>query len=193
MQMFGHVLVAILQDIAFGEFNHQLLYRIDAKPVIVQVMQQQTVGKVTGSDINRDMKMRLAGEGIQAAGGFGDHIAGEGNNQIVPFGDGNKYLAKSRRGGVVPAQQDLNPAAASAARASCSGWHQRVNSRAVMPRLISREKLILPAVASQAMPVINRLKMRASGSSPGSSSSAIVAAPGPLILMVKGNSVERWR
>ncbi len=56
MQMFGHVLVAILQDIAFGEFNHQLLYRIDAKPVIVQVMQQQTVGESDGSDINRDMK-----------------------------------------------------------------------------------------------------------------------------------------
>ena len=63
------------------------------------------------------MKMRLAGEGIQAAGGFGDHIAGEGNNQIVPFGDGNKYLGRNlAAAGVVPAQQDLHPAAASAAR-----------------------------------------------------------------------------
>jgi hypothetical protein len=45
MQMFGHVLVAILQDIAFGELDHQLLYRIHAEPVIVQVMQQFAVGK----------------------------------------------------------------------------------------------------------------------------------------------------
>jgi hypothetical protein len=27
MQMFGHVVVAILQYVAFGEFDHQLLHR----------------------------------------------------------------------------------------------------------------------------------------------------------------------
>jgi hypothetical protein len=45
MQMFGHVLVAILQDIAFGELDHQLLHRIHAEPVIVQVAQQEPLAK----------------------------------------------------------------------------------------------------------------------------------------------------
>ncbi len=40
VQIFGHVLVAILQDIAFGQLDHQLLYRVHAEPVIMQVMQQ---------------------------------------------------------------------------------------------------------------------------------------------------------
>ncbi len=72
---------------------------------------------MAGSDVNRDMKLAVAGKSIQTAGGFGNHVAGEGDDQIVPFGDGNKHLRRNRTAaGVVPAQQDLHPAAAAAAR-----------------------------------------------------------------------------
>jgi hypothetical protein len=52
MQMFGHVVVAILQDVAFGEFNHQLLYRMGAEPVVMQIAQQFAVGEMAGGDVN---------------------------------------------------------------------------------------------------------------------------------------------
>ncbi len=111
------MLVAILQDIAFGQLDHQLLYRVHAEPVIMQVMQQEAVGEVAGSDVNGDMKLAVAGKSIQTAGGFGNDVAGEGDDQIVPFGDGNKHLRRNRSAArVVPAQQDLHPAAAAAAR-----------------------------------------------------------------------------
>ena len=68
-------------------------------------------------DIDRDVKMAVARESVQAASGFGNHIAGERDDQIIAFGDGDKYLRRNRpTAGIIPAQQDLHPAAAAAAR-----------------------------------------------------------------------------
>ena len=68
-------------------------------------------------DIDRDVKMAVARKSVQAASGFGNHIAGERDDQIIAFGDGDKYLRRNRpTSGIIPAQQDLHPAAAAAAR-----------------------------------------------------------------------------
>ena len=57
MKMLGHMVVAILQYVTFGELNDQLLYGMGAKPVVMQIAQQLAVGKMAGGDVNADVKM----------------------------------------------------------------------------------------------------------------------------------------
>jgi hypothetical protein len=61
MQMFRHVVIAILQYVPLGEFDHQLLHRVGAEPEFMQIAQQFAVGKMAGGDINRNMKMFIVG------------------------------------------------------------------------------------------------------------------------------------
>ena len=57
MKMLGHMVVAILKYVAFGELHHQLLYRMGAEPVVMQIAQQFAVGEMAGGDVDADVKM----------------------------------------------------------------------------------------------------------------------------------------
>ena len=57
MEMFGHMVIAILEHVAFGEFNHQLLYRMGAKPVVMQIAQQFAIREMASGDVNADVKL----------------------------------------------------------------------------------------------------------------------------------------
>lgn len=62
MQMFRHVVIAVLKHVPLGEFNHQLLHRVGAEPEFMQIAQQFTLGKMASGDINRNVKMFIVGE-----------------------------------------------------------------------------------------------------------------------------------
>lgn len=90
--MFGYMLVVILQDIVFGQFDYQLLYWIYVELVIVQVVQQEFVSEMVCGDIDCDVKMVVVRKSVQVVSGFGNYIVGERDDQIIVFGDGDKYF-----------------------------------------------------------------------------------------------------
>lgn len=82
MQVLCHVMIAFTQDIAFGQLDHQLLYRISAEPIGVQIAQQLAVAEMTRRHVNTNMKIGILREIMQPAGGFSDDVAGQGTIRL---------------------------------------------------------------------------------------------------------------
>lgn len=109
MQVLRHVMIAFTQDITFGQLDHQLLYRISAEPIGVQIAQQLAVAEMTRRHVNTNMKIGILREIMQPAGGFSDDVAGQGDYQVVAFSNRDKNIRRDISAArIVPAQQNFH-------------------------------------------------------------------------------------
>ncbi len=84
---------------------------------------------MAGGNINADVKTGAGGEIAYLAYRFGDDIPGEGNNQVMFFGQRDKHVrGDPPLARVIPAQQNFDPDA----RLS-SGIHQRLTEKLKFP------------------------------------------------------------
>ncbi|VFS06564.1 Uncharacterised protein [Enterobacter cancerogenus] len=141
---------------------------------------------MAGSHVNADVKTGRRREITELAHGFKNDVAGEGGNQVVLLGQGNKHVGRNPAlTRVIPAQQDLNAHALLR-----SGIDQRLAEQLEFTR--RQPHIDLPGKAHPAgggkpgdVPT-SRLNINANGSWVGRFFNAMTPGPGPLTVMLKG-------
>ncbi len=97
------------QGVTLCQLNHQLRMRISGPPYLLQIFHNGAIVKMAGGDVNRNMERAALRQLRQGLYGPGNHKAGQGSDQVLPFRQWDKDIRRNPSlARIMPAQQKLN-------------------------------------------------------------------------------------